>query len=139
MYSNWLVVRVLILIIIINCSVSEILQVQILQTTSKPKGKTDVYVNGLFPFHCQKMMISRMDRKQQNACLISTFARTAFGPVSMIWLMASSIMTYFKLHKVWGMPSSTLYMMQGEINQQSIWLITFGDDSKATDLEVVRR
>ena len=43
-----------------------------------------------------------------NAFLMSSFVSSVFGPITIIWLMASSIEICDRLHRDFGMPSSTL-------------------------------
>ena len=39
---------------------------------------------------------------------MTSFASSVFGPIAIIWLMASSTEIYDRLHRDFGMPSFTL-------------------------------
>ena len=44
----------------------------------------------------------------RNAFLMSSFASSVFGPIAIIWLMASSTEIHDRLYRDFGMPSFTL-------------------------------
>ena len=76
-----------------------------------PNGRQVSMYRDCFHSIVRRSLSAGCTGRRRNACLISTFARRVLGPVSMIFLIASSTVIYERLHRFLGMPSLTLWCL----------------------------